>query len=80
MSKSNIVLIGFMCAGKTTIGRLLSDALAKDFVDTDDIVEKEAGEFATAAAALRVQGPGPEAVARRSRIEGAMSADGASPG
>jgi shikimate kinase / 3-dehydroquinate synthase len=43
MSKSNIVLIGFMYAGKTTIGRLLSDAVGKDFVDTDDVVEEEAG-------------------------------------
>jgi len=37
----------------------------------------EAGEFANAAAALRIQGPGPEAVAGRARIEAAMAPAGA---
>jgi shikimate kinase / 3-dehydroquinate synthase len=43
MSKSNIVLIGFMYAGKSTVGRLLADAVGMAFVDTDDLIEREAG-------------------------------------
>jgi 1D-myo-inositol 3-kinase len=41
---------------------------------------REAGEFANAAAALRIQGPGPEAVAGRSRIEAAMATAASSGG
>ncbi|MEA5118632.1 MAG: shikimate kinase, partial [Propionicimonas sp.] len=32
-----IVLIGFMGAGKTTVGRALADRLGLPFVDTDQI-------------------------------------------
>ena len=39
----NIVLIGLMGAGKTTVGRLLADRLRRPFVDTDQDVEREAG-------------------------------------
>lgn len=38
-----VVLIGFMGAGKTTVGRLLAARLGLDFVDTDDVVEATAG-------------------------------------
>ena len=38
----NICLIGYMGSGKTTVGRLLADALSCDFEDTDEmIVERE---------------------------------------
>ena len=38
----NIVLIGFMGCGKTTIGKLMSNLTGKNFIDMDDyIVEKE---------------------------------------
>lgn len=37
----NIILIGFMGAGKTTIGQKLARRLAMDFVDTDQQIEKE---------------------------------------
>jgi len=35
----NLVLIGLMGAGKTTVGRLLAERLERPFVDTDDVVE-----------------------------------------
>jgi len=38
-----IVLVGFMGAGKTTVGRLLAERLQRPFVDTDHLVEADAG-------------------------------------
>ncbi|WP_337060452.1 shikimate kinase [Kineococcus sp. G2] len=38
-----IVLVGFMGAGKTTVGRLLAAHLALPFTDTDHVVEARAG-------------------------------------
>ncbi len=40
---SNLALIGYRGSGKTTIGRLLADRLSRPFVDTDALVEAEAG-------------------------------------
>lgn len=39
----NIILIGFMGAGKTTVGRILARRLKIAFVDTDEQIEKEEG-------------------------------------
>jgi shikimate kinase len=39
----SIVLIGFMGAGKTTIGRLLADKIGFKLVDTDRLVQDRAG-------------------------------------
>jgi 3-dehydroquinate synthase len=39
-----IVLIGFMGAGKTTVGRILSEKTGLPFIDTDAVVESEAGK------------------------------------
>lgn len=36
-----IFLVGFMAAGKTTIGRLLAKKIGYDFADTDEILENE---------------------------------------
>ncbi|WEG74159.1 shikimate kinase [Vagococcus intermedius] len=36
MNKVNIVLVGFMASGKTTIGRRLSEITQQTFFDTDD--------------------------------------------
>jgi len=38
-----IVLVGFMGAGKSTIGRLLAAKLGLPFVDTDPVIEQRAG-------------------------------------
>lgn len=37
-NNKNIVLVGFMGCGKTTVGKLLALALGYDFVDTDHLV------------------------------------------
>jgi shikimate kinase len=39
----NIVLIGYRCTGKTTVGRLLADRTGKAFRDTDLVVEETTG-------------------------------------
>jgi shikimate kinase len=38
-----IYLVGFMACGKTTVGRMLADALGWAFVDIDDDIETRAG-------------------------------------
>ncbi len=38
-----IVLIGFMGAGKTTVGRLLAAKLGLPFTDSDEVIEERAG-------------------------------------
>jgi shikimate kinase len=42
MLPDRVVLIGFMGAGKTTVGRIVAERLGCDFVDTDDLVEERA--------------------------------------
>ena len=38
-----VVLVGFMGAGKTTVGRILAERLALPFVDSDVLIEQEQG-------------------------------------
>jgi len=40
---SKIILVGMMGAGKTTIGKLLSNKLGYDFIDLDKIIEEKSG-------------------------------------
>jgi len=39
-----IVLVGFMGAGKTTVGRLLAAKLGLPFTDSDPVIEERAGK------------------------------------
>ena len=39
----NIVLIGYRCSGKTTLGKLLVSHLKMKFVDTDHLIEAKTG-------------------------------------
>jgi len=40
---NNIVLCGFMGAGKTVVGKELSKIMGRKFIDTDEMIEKEQG-------------------------------------
>ena len=42
-SLDNVLLIGFMGAGKSTVGRPLAQLLDMEFVDTDELIEKHSG-------------------------------------
>ena len=43
-AQRNIVLIGFMGTGKTTVGKILADRLNMKFLDMDDIIEEREGK------------------------------------
>ena len=43
MSRTNIILTGFMGCGKSTVGKMLAKELKYDFVDTDQLIEKRCG-------------------------------------
>ncbi len=44
MDKRNIVLVGFMGTGKTTVGRILSEQTDMPLVDMDSIIEERVGK------------------------------------
>lgn len=44
MKKNNIVLIGFMGCGKSSVGRKLAGALSYEFADTDAMIEDTYGK------------------------------------
>lgn len=43
MTNRNVILTGFMGAGKSEVGRLLADRLSRQFTDTDAVIEEETG-------------------------------------
>ncbi len=49
----NIVLCGFMGAGKTVVGKELAKVMGRKFVDTDELVEQETGMAIAAVFAAR---------------------------
>ena len=44
MSKRNIVLVGFMGTGKTTVGQLLAERTGMPLLDMDTLIEQRAGK------------------------------------
>ena len=42
-AKENIVLTGMPASGKSTVGKMLSEKLSRSFIDTDALIEKNAG-------------------------------------
>ena len=42
--RKNIILIGMMGCGKTTLGRILAKKLSYDFIDMDDYIEEIAND------------------------------------
>ncbi len=43
MSQGNVLLVGFMGAGKSAVGRLLAKRLGRCFVETDDMISAQEG-------------------------------------
>ena len=43
MGRQNVFLVGLMAVGKSTVGRLLANALDVEFFDTDHVIEERAG-------------------------------------
>jgi len=41
--QKNIIIIGFMGAGKSVVGKMLADQLNRIFIDTDQLIETRAG-------------------------------------
>jgi shikimate kinase len=41
MQRNNIVLVGFMGTGKSTVGRFLAEKLGWELIDTDHYIEKQ---------------------------------------
>ena len=39
-----IVLIGYRCTGKTSVGKRLAERLGIPFFDTDELIQGEAGK------------------------------------
>jgi len=43
MAFSRVFLIGFMCSGKSTLGRAVAQTLGWDFFDTDELIQTQEG-------------------------------------
>ena len=72
--RENIVLVGFMGSGKSSIGRLLAKRLGFQFLDTDHLIIERAGMPISETPANRPPKPGsanakPTEPGARSRAE-----------
>jgi shikimate kinase / 3-dehydroquinate synthase len=56
MNQANIILTGFMGTGKSTVGRLVARRTGRDFVDTDELIERQAGVTVAEIFAARGEG------------------------
>lgn len=76
----NLVLIGLMGAGKTTVGELVAERLGRPFADTDAIIESESGmtirEVFDTRGEREFRGLEAEAVRRVSALRGQVVAVG----
>ena len=43
LETGNIILVGMMGAGKTTVGKLLAKHLGKTFIDSDEEIQRRTG-------------------------------------
>ena len=68
MGSPHIILIGFMAAGKTTVGRALANILNRPFFDCDAVIEARTGK--SVPTLFRVEG---EAAFRRYECEALQS-------
>jgi shikimate kinase len=41
----NVILMGFRCTGKSTVGRLLAEGQEVPFTDTDELIERQTGRL-----------------------------------
>ena len=39
----NVILIGYRCSGKTTVGKVVAERLKRKFIDSDDYIERKTG-------------------------------------
>ncbi len=43
LGNTNIILVGMMGAGKTTVGKALASSLGKEFIDSDHEIQERTG-------------------------------------
>jgi shikimate kinase len=70
----NLALVGFMGAGKSTVGRLVARQLGMEFLDTDEAIEARTGR--NIAAIFASEGEAVFRAMERGLIEGLRDAEG----
>ena len=59
---TNVILVGMMGSGKSTVGKLVADRTGREFIDLDAMIEKSAGKkTARRSAARKTKAPAPAA-------------------
>jgi shikimate kinase len=70
-SSLNVVLVGFMGCGKSSVGRALAERLGREFLDTDLIVERALGK--SIGALFAEEGEAAFRAAEREAVRGAAA-------